>query len=184
MSLKSRSSVKITAGDKRPWNRLGMDRLSRLPPTGVRMASPRNSSAMMAASMAMGGTPRGRGAGGAGTAGGLGVFSQGSMDSQLDPAGEDEAERLRKKRQAIFKSKYEVDERIVSRNKALVNLVKVARPLCLSLSICLSLSFSLSRALSPFSLSLSLSLSLSPSLSLSGPRVALGGRPPCALRGG
>jgi hypothetical protein len=76
------------------------------------------------------------------------------MGSQLDPAGEDEAERLRKKRQTIFKSKYEVDERIISRNKALVNLVKVA---CASHAVHarLSLSLSLSRALSPFSLSLS-----------------------------
>ena len=94
------------------------------PPGGVhaRGMSPRNSSAMMAASMAMGGTPRGRGGAG------IGVFAQGSTDSLLDPAAEDEAERLRKKRQAIFRSKYEVDEKIVSRNKALVNLVKVVHP--------------------------------------------------------
>ena len=64
-------------------------------------------------------------------------YSEGSADlSNLDIGGEDEGERLRKKRHegerlrnkhfAIFKSKYEVDEKIVSRNKALVNLVKVS----------------------------------------------------------
>jgi hypothetical protein len=79
---------------------------------------------MMAASqMSLGGLPP-RGAGKAG------VLSQGSGDlsslSTLDLGGEDEAERLRKKRLAIFKSKYEVDEKIVSRHKALINLTKVA----------------------------------------------------------
>ncbi len=76
---------------------------------------------MMAASMAMGGTLRSHGGAG------IGVFA-GSADSLLDPAAEDEKERRRSKRQAIFKSKYEMDEKIVSRNKALVNLVKVGRP--------------------------------------------------------
>ena len=57
----------------------------------------------------------------------LTTYSEGSADlSKLDIGGEDEGERLRKKRLAIFKSRYEVDEKIVSRNKALVNLVKVS----------------------------------------------------------
>jgi len=97
------------------------------PRNSLRMASPRNSSAMLAASMSMGSSL-------AHLNGGrnekMTIYSEGSADlsglSSLDIGGEDEGERLRKKRLAIFKSKYEVDEKIVSRNKALVNLVKVS----------------------------------------------------------
>ena len=95
------------------------------PPVGVRMASPRNSSAILAASMAIGGGSRGTLAG-RHSAGGSGANGESTVD--LDAAGESEADRLRKKRQTIFKSKFEVDEKIVSRNKALIALVKVQHP--------------------------------------------------------
>lgn len=96
---------------------------------GMRMASPRNSSAMLAASMAIGSGSRGDlAATGVGRHARGGAVMGGEATSvDLDAAGESEADRLRKKRQAIFKSKFEVDEKIVSRNKALIALVKVER---------------------------------------------------------
>ena len=98
----------------------------RPPAMGMRLASPRNNSAMLAASMNLGGTPRG-------VASRIPVQAQASAPdlsslSSLDSAVENEGDRLRKKRLAIFTSKYEVDAKIVNRNKALVNLVKVCPP--------------------------------------------------------
>jgi hypothetical protein len=87
------------------------------------MASPRNSSAMLAASMAIGGGT-GRGGVGVGLRLPAGSEMSGETAAGLDAAGESEADRLRKKRQAIFRSKFEADEKIVTRNKALIALVK------------------------------------------------------------
>ena len=112
------------------------------PPVGVRMASPRNSSAMLAASMAIGGGSRGTLAGRHSATGSLNLGANGEATVDLDAAGESEADRLRKKRQTIFKSKFEVDEKVVSRNKALIALVKVQHPhACLHLAVlrCLAL---------------------------------------------
>ena len=88
------------------------------PPVGgrndIRNGSQRDGSAVHAA-MAAGPVERHSG---------RGLADVAAPGSVADPEVEDEAERLRKKRLSIFKSKYEVDEKIASRNKALINLVK------------------------------------------------------------
>ena len=96
-----------------------------LPPSGRRVASPRNNSAaLLAASMSMGEAVSNSRVG-TGTAGGRPGSTRGKIEPYTNVEVDDEVDRLRKKRQSIFKSKYEIDEKVASRNKALINLVKV-----------------------------------------------------------
>ncbi len=81
---------------------------------------------MLAASSVIGG----RGGGGGGGGGGEVMFGVGIGGGEVEDKEEalyKETERLIGKRQQTFKARYEAEAKLASRNKALVQLVKVSQ---------------------------------------------------------